>query len=124
MRAGGGRAAGVGQPRGGAARLHVLLAGAHATACSWPEMCALAPAPPSSRVPFPAVQEDHNGDVLLLRYLLCLLHQDLAARIAVGRPAGIVGPGLETRAFAWHHEARRQHLPDQRDGASLARTAA
>ena len=30
-----------------------------------------------------AVQDDYNGDVLLLRYLLCLLREDLAARLVV-----------------------------------------
>ncbi|KAL4458450.1 hypothetical protein ABPG75_013315 [Micractinium tetrahymenae] len=36
-----------------------------------------------------SVDEDHNGDVLLLRYLLALLHQDLAARIAVFAAYGV-----------------------------------
>lgn len=35
-----------------------------------------------------SVEEDHNGDVLLLAYLLSLLQQDLRARLHVRRGRG------------------------------------
>lgn len=43
------------------------------------------PRPPTLTPPGLEAEEDYNGDLLLLRYLLGLLSQDLAARLAVFR---------------------------------------
>lgn len=76
-------------PLSGSAAVHPW---AHALRlCLCPPPCLDCSTPtPFSCCPAPAVDEDHNGDVLLLRYLLCLLHQDLAARAEVGEVAGML----------------------------------
>ncbi|KAL4855002.1 Cilia- and flagella-associated protein 45 [Chlorella vulgaris] len=48
-----------------------------------------------------SIDEDHNGDVLLLRYLCSLLHQDLTARLAVAAAWADVGEeGVQRRRAA------------------------
>ena len=48
--------------------------------------CSHTPPPCLPKLAVDSVEEDHNGDILLLRYLLGLLQQDLRARLqASGR---------------------------------------